>query len=87
VESTRESTRYCGQLLAYVPDPGDCGEVDGMKCDSQGKPKYSEKNLPQRHFVHHKSNLPDPGANAGCRGGKAATNRFSYGAANSELYF
>jgi hypothetical protein len=28
-----------------VPVPGDCedGEVGGMKCDWQGKPKYSEK--------------------------------------------
>jgi hypothetical protein len=33
-----------------------------------------------RHFVH-KSHLPDPGANPGCRGGKPATNRFSCGAA------
>jgi hypothetical protein len=39
------------------------------------------ENLPQRHFVHHKSNLPDPGVNPGRRGGKPATNRFSYGTA------
>jgi hypothetical protein len=35
------------------------------------------ENLHRRHFVHHKSHLPDPGR----RGGKPATNRFSYGAA------
>jgi hypothetical protein len=38
-------------------------------------------NLPQRHFVHHKSHLADPGSNPGRRGGKPATNRLSYGAA------
>jgi hypothetical protein len=39
------------------------------------------ENLPRRHFVHHKFHLPEPGANPGRRGGKPATNRFSYGAA------
>jgi hypothetical protein len=31
-----------------VPVQGDCedGEVGGMKCDLQGKPKYSEKTFP-----------------------------------------
>jgi hypothetical protein len=44
------------------------------------------RNLPRRHFVHHKSHLPDPGGNPGRRGGKPATNRFSYGAAQQWLY-
>jgi hypothetical protein len=40
------------------------------------------ENLPLRHFVHHESRLPDPGANPDRSGGKPATNRFSYGAAH-----
>jgi hypothetical protein len=44
-------------------------------------------NLPRRHFVHHKSHLPDPGANSGRRGGKPATNRFSYDAALDNIIY
>jgi hypothetical protein len=39
------------------------------------------ENLPQRHFVHHKSHMTRPGSNPGRRSGKPATNRLSYGAA------
>jgi hypothetical protein len=43
---------------------GDCGEIGGKKI-VQGKPKYSEKNLPQRYFVHHKSHMTRPGFEPG----------------------
>jgi hypothetical protein len=60
-----------------VSVPGDCedGEVGG-----RGNRSTLRKTA-RLHFVHHKSHLPDPGANPGCRGGKPGTNRLSYGAA------
>jgi hypothetical protein len=42
-----------------------------------GKPKYSEKNLLQFHFVNHKSTWTDPGL----RGERPATNRLIHGTA------
>jgi hypothetical protein len=47
----------------------------------QGKPNYSEKSCPDATLSTTNPTLPDPGLNSGRRGGKPATNRFSYGAA------
>jgi hypothetical protein len=46
-----------------------------------GETEVLGENLLRRHFVHHKFHLPDPGATPDRRGGKPATNLFSYGAA------
>jgi hypothetical protein len=62
--------------------PGDCddGEVGGMNGFGRGN-RSTRSKPPRRHFVHHKSHLPDPSTNLGRRSGKPVTNCFSYGAA------
>jgi hypothetical protein len=63
---------------------GDCGAIGRMKI-GRGKPKYSEKTCPSATLFTTNPTLPDPGLNPGRRGGKPATNRFSYGAACVEV--
>jgi hypothetical protein len=52
-----------------------------------GETEVLGENLPQRHFVHHK--IPHDQTRARTpdrRGGKPATNRLSYGAAQETSY-
>jgi hypothetical protein len=38
---------------------GDCGEIEGMKT-GRGTEVLGGGNLPQSHFVHHKSHMTRP---------------------------
>jgi hypothetical protein len=45
---------------------GDCGEIGRMKSDKGNRStRKKKKNLPQRHFVHHKSHMTRPGFEPG----------------------
>jgi hypothetical protein len=42
---------------------GDCGEIGGMKIDRETE--VLGGNLPQRHYVHHKSHMTRSGFETG----------------------
>jgi hypothetical protein len=75
------STRHVGHLLAYCTCPGWLWGWKSWWNEWKGKPKYSEKTCPDATLSTTNPTWPDPGLKPGRRGGKPATNRFSYGAA------
>jgi hypothetical protein len=78
-----ESTWYVGHCWPIVPASNDRWWLwsSWRNEDWQGKPKYSEKTCPSATLSTTNPTWPDLGSNPGRRGGKAATNRLSYGTA------
>jgi hypothetical protein len=76
------STRHVGHLLAYCTCPGWLWGWRICWNEWQGKPRYSEKTCPGATLSTTNPTWPYPELNPARRGGKPATNRFSYGAAN-----
>jgi hypothetical protein len=82
------SPLYCGHFWHIVPALDDrWGWLwsNWWNEDWQGKPKCSEKTYPSATLSITNPTWPDPGSNPGRRGGKPASNRLSYGAANSRI--
>jgi hypothetical protein len=52
-----------------------------------GETEVLGENLHQCHFINHKSQMTWPALEPGRRDGKQATNRFSYGTAQSDIRF
>jgi hypothetical protein len=59
---------------------GDCLEIGGMKIGRGNRSTRRKPVLAPRSSIT-KAHLTRPNLNPGCRGGKAATDRLSYGAA------
>jgi hypothetical protein len=84
-----ESTWYIGHCWPIVPAPDDRWWwlwSSSWNEDWQGKPKHSEKTCSSATLSTTNPTWPDLGSNPGRRSGKPATNRLSYGTAESDPY-
>jgi hypothetical protein len=70
----------CGANRPIIHHPDDTWVNMDQRWNNtdRGKPKDSEKNLSQCHFVHHKSHWTDLGARSGSHGEKPANSCLSY---------
>jgi hypothetical protein len=84
------STWYWGRYWPIVPVPYDRWWwlwSNSWNEDWKGKPKYWKKTCPSVTLFTSNPTLPDPGWNPDRRGGKPATDRLSYGTANTRVWF
>jgi hypothetical protein len=66
VESLLGSLGTSATEWHIVPAPGDCDDVEFLaEWRFAGETEVLRENLLQRHFVYHKSHLPDPGLEPG----------------------
>jgi hypothetical protein len=82
------TTRHGGYWLAHCTCPGwFCRWRIWRNEGWQGKPKYSEKVRPSATLSTTNPPWQHPESYPGCRVGKPATNRLSYGAARCYRYY
>jgi hypothetical protein len=69
-----------------IPASGDMMSVEqSVEWELAGETEVLGENLPQCHFVHHKTHMTWPGSNPDRSGEKPMTNHLSYGTAFGQI--